>query len=262
MVDSWGVNPVGSVLSECSTGPLSTGWAVRGTAVAASLSCPIPRRWQCANACRSITRTVGMTRPPTLDSETGDTIDSPVSHQVAGFRPFDAYVKCRLPPIWSPDQTAILEFAPGDEISCRNSAGNRGNLARTCVSKTPPNQRNRHRDGVFEFVSFCRAIMWRRQTCLDRWRHYPQSKGEDATIPATWLVGVRPAASPENGWAVFRHMSSSVDTHSILHPGSCRLTSREHPWREVALSDEEYAQIVELLGREPRPVELGMFGAM
>lgn len=33
-------------------------------------------------------------------------------------------------------------------------------------------------------------------------------------------------------------------------------------WREVALSDEEYAQIVELLGREPRPVELGMFGAM
>ncbi len=40
------------------------------------------------------------------------------------------------------------------------------------------------------------------------------------------------------------------------------MTSREHPWREVALSDEEYAQIVELLGREPRPVELGMFGAM
>ncbi|MEA2515618.1 MAG: phosphoribosylformylglycinamidine synthase subunit PurL [Thermomicrobiales bacterium] len=33
-------------------------------------------------------------------------------------------------------------------------------------------------------------------------------------------------------------------------------------WREVALSDEEYYQIVELLGREPTPVELGMFGAM
>ena len=33
-------------------------------------------------------------------------------------------------------------------------------------------------------------------------------------------------------------------------------------WREVALSDDEYHQIVELLGREPRPVELGMFGAM
>jgi phosphoribosylformylglycinamidine synthase len=33
-------------------------------------------------------------------------------------------------------------------------------------------------------------------------------------------------------------------------------------WREVALSDDEYFQIVELLGREPRPVELGMFGAM
>ncbi len=33
-------------------------------------------------------------------------------------------------------------------------------------------------------------------------------------------------------------------------------------WREVALSDAEYDQIVELLGREPSPVELGMFGAM
>ncbi|MEZ4496820.1 MAG: AIR synthase-related protein [Thermomicrobiales bacterium] len=33
-------------------------------------------------------------------------------------------------------------------------------------------------------------------------------------------------------------------------------------WREVALSDQEYTQICELLGREPRPVELGMFGAM
>jgi phosphoribosylformylglycinamidine synthase II len=33
-------------------------------------------------------------------------------------------------------------------------------------------------------------------------------------------------------------------------------------WREVALSDAEYFQIVELLGREPTPVELGMFGAM
>jgi phosphoribosylformylglycinamidine synthase len=34
------------------------------------------------------------------------------------------------------------------------------------------------------------------------------------------------------------------------------------PWREVALSDGEYARIVDLLGREPTPVELGMFGAM
>jgi phosphoribosylformylglycinamidine synthase subunit PurL len=33
-------------------------------------------------------------------------------------------------------------------------------------------------------------------------------------------------------------------------------------WREVALSDDEYALIVELLGRTPTPVELGMFGAM
>jgi phosphoribosylformylglycinamidine synthase len=36
----------------------------------------------------------------------------------------------------------------------------------------------------------------------------------------------------------------------------------EAPWREVALSDAEYSRIVELLGREPTPVELGMFGAM
>jgi phosphoribosylformylglycinamidine synthase II len=32
--------------------------------------------------------------------------------------------------------------------------------------------------------------------------------------------------------------------------------------REVALTRDEYDQICELLGREPRPVELGMFGAM
>src|SRR5581483_3484868 len=31
---------------------------------------------------------------------------------------------------------------------------------------------------------------------------------------------------------------------------------------EVALSREEYARIVELLGRAPNPVELGLFGAM
>ena len=36
----------------------------------------------------------------------------------------------------------------------------------------------------------------------------------------------------------------------------------EGQWREVALSDSEYAQILELLGREPSIVELGMFGAM
>ncbi len=33
-------------------------------------------------------------------------------------------------------------------------------------------------------------------------------------------------------------------------------------WREVALSDDEYRLLVEVLGREPTPVELGMFGAM
>lgn len=36
----------------------------------------------------------------------------------------------------------------------------------------------------------------------------------------------------------------------------------EGQWREVALSDDEYRLIVELLGRPPKPVELGMFGAM
>ncbi len=36
----------------------------------------------------------------------------------------------------------------------------------------------------------------------------------------------------------------------------------EGQWREVALSDDEYHRIVELLGREPSLVELGMFGAM
>jgi len=34
-------------------------------------------------------------------------------------------------------------------------------------------------------------------------------------------------------------------------------------WREVALTDDEYARILELLEtREPTPVELGMFGSM
>ena len=33
-------------------------------------------------------------------------------------------------------------------------------------------------------------------------------------------------------------------------------------WREVALTDDEYASIMAALGREPTPVELGMFGAM
>jgi phosphoribosylformylglycinamidine synthase len=40
------------------------------------------------------------------------------------------------------------------------------------------------------------------------------------------------------------------------------LAIAEGQWREVALSDSEYAQILELLGREPSAVELGMFGAM
>jgi phosphoribosylformylglycinamidine synthase len=40
------------------------------------------------------------------------------------------------------------------------------------------------------------------------------------------------------------------------------LTIAPGSWREVALSDAEYDRIVALLGREPSPVELGMFGAM
>jgi phosphoribosylformylglycinamidine synthase II len=40
------------------------------------------------------------------------------------------------------------------------------------------------------------------------------------------------------------------------------LAIAEGQWRDVALSDDEYARIVELLGREPSEVELGMFGAM
>lgn len=40
------------------------------------------------------------------------------------------------------------------------------------------------------------------------------------------------------------------------------MTIADHPWHEVALSDSEYALIQQLLGRDPSPVELGMFGAM
>ncbi|MGI8589238.1 MAG: phosphoribosylformylglycinamidine synthase subunit PurL [Chloroflexia bacterium] len=36
----------------------------------------------------------------------------------------------------------------------------------------------------------------------------------------------------------------------------------EGAWRQLALSDDEYGQIVTLLGREPTMVELGMFGSM
>src|SRR3954468_13827854 len=43
---------------------------------------------------------------------------------------------------------------------------------------------------------------------------------------------------------------------------SNRLAIAPGQWREVALSDSEYELLVEKLGREPTPVELGMFGAM
>src|SRR5258708_16657641 len=42
-------------------------------------------------------------------------------------------------------------------------------------------------------------------------------------------------------------MAATIDP-SVLH--------------EVALTESEYALIVDLLGREPNPVELGVFGAM
>jgi phosphoribosylformylglycinamidine synthase len=40
------------------------------------------------------------------------------------------------------------------------------------------------------------------------------------------------------------------------------MTISDETLREVALTREEYDQVVELLGRSPSPVELGMFGAM
>ncbi|MDP9373516.1 MAG: phosphoribosylformylglycinamidine synthase subunit PurL [Chloroflexota bacterium] len=40
------------------------------------------------------------------------------------------------------------------------------------------------------------------------------------------------------------------------------MTASEAQLQDVALTREEYDQIVELLGREPTPVELGMFGSM
>ncbi|MGN6756106.1 MAG: AIR synthase related protein, partial [Thermomicrobiales bacterium] len=40
------------------------------------------------------------------------------------------------------------------------------------------------------------------------------------------------------------------------------MPATEAQLRDVALTHEEYSQIVELLGREPTPVELGMFGSM
>jgi phosphoribosylformylglycinamidine synthase II len=47
---------------------------------------------------------------------------------------------------------------------------------------------------------------------------------------------------------------TAAATKSTIAPGA---------WREVALSDDEYARILELLEtREPTPVELGMFGSM
>ena len=49
-------------------------------------------------------------------------------------------------------------------------------------------------------------------------------------------------------------------SETLVLSGETRIEAGQ--WREVALSDDEYRQIVALLGREPRPVELGMFGAM
>ena len=46
---------------------------------------------------------------------------------------------------------------------------------------------------------------------------------------------------------------------AVEEPG---LAIAEGAWREVALNDGEWHRILGLLGREPSPVELGMFGAM
>src|SRR6202035_5442212 len=53
--------------------------------------------------------------------------------------------------------------------------------------------------------------------------------------------------------------------HQELRAGRCpRMTATIDPavLHEVALTEGEYARIVELLGREPNHVELGIFGAM
>ena len=52
---------------------------------------------------------------------------------------------------------------------------------------------------------------------------------------------------------------------SADQPAETRATPEQIDQRaldEVALSRAEYAQILELLGRAPNPVELGLFGAM
>ena len=47
-----------------------------------------------------------------------------------------------------------------------------------------------------------------------------------------------------------------------MTPEGEHLELADGAWREVALSDDEYACILRQLGRKPTPVELGMFGAM
>src|SRR6266545_3072115 len=65
------------------------------------------------------------------------------------------------------------------------------------------------------------------------------------------------------GYSNQRSPSSTFPFDTLPSPlEDRRLAIAPGQWREVALSDAEYFQIVELLGREPTPVELGMFGAM
>ena len=57
-----------------------------------------------------------------------------------------------------------------------------------------------------------------------------------------------------------RRRSRTIPSHAVAE-----LTTElaaDAPWRDVALSDAEYAVLLAELGREPSAVELGMFGAM
>ncbi len=68
---------------------------------------------------------------------------------------------------------------------------------------------------------------------------------------------------PRNSSPLDRNQAISGGSYAF-HTSTRRigLTIAEGQWREVALSDSEYARICELLEREPSEVELGMFGAM
>ncbi|MBC7342111.1 MAG: phosphoribosylformylglycinamidine synthase subunit PurL [Clostridia bacterium] len=55
-------------------------------------------------------------------------------------------------------------------------------------------------------------------------------------------------------------MTDGVERNGTTTGNSAR--SKQAPWREMGLTDAEYQQIVEILGREPNYVETGMFAVM